>query len=312
MKKSKAGQRYIKRVEVIPEEEFKTIGVFQSMIERFSEHTPLKGRDTYTRMVLDVDGELKEIEIDEIVGTEDMFKDAFSDGRTLLGVRLHWSDGEVEYGFKMWRMKDRVYDKNKVLVPLFVKVGVVNEETGKIEDVFGSEREVRAPAWILKLLPRWNERIRDAVNSHDPSIEDSYTSLDDWGHVAGTVSSNYVSSGAVWKEVNTGKTKRKMAVSFEFDKNKWWNPVMTTWKKNICKEEFGSIAEMLEMDAAKVFCYDYLKSIYSNRTKYVKEFKVIPMSSVLQLKRRKWDGDIRDYVETEIWNQLDETCRGNV
>lgn len=313
MKKSKRGTRYIKRVELIPEEEFKTLGVFQSMIERFKEHSPLKGHDHDMRMLVTTpNGDLKTMEIEEIVCRKDDFVDAFSDGRTLCAVKLIWSDGSWEYGFKLWERKERIYQKNCKLQSLFAKVGVVNEETGEIEDIFDVDKDSRIPAWILELIPMYNERIRDGLWNDDKSIETKTVSLEDWRKVQNTLCSEYVSNKARWEEVSVGKEKVKMPIDLVFDRHVWWQPVITEWKDKVCKEEFGAFSDMLEKDAMKIFCYTYIKSIYCNNYKSVKQYKVIPLADVLSLSVKKWDGDAHDWVENEVWNSLDETCKGNV
>ena len=313
MKKTKRGTRYIKRVELIPEEEFKTLGVFQSMIERFKEHSPLKGHDHDMRMIVTTpNGDLKTMEIEEIVCRKDDFVDAFSDGRTLCAVKLIWSDGSWEYGFKLWERKERIYQKNCKLQSLFAKVGVVNEETGEIEDIFDVDKDSRIPAWILELIPMYNERIRDGLWNDDKSIETKTVSLEDWQKVQDTLCSEYVTSKARWKEVSVGKEKVKMPIDLVFDRHVWWQPVITEWKDKVCKEEFGAFSDMLEKDAMKIFCYTYIKSIYCNNYKSVKQYKVIPLADVLSLSVKKWDGDTHDWVENEVWNSLDETCKGNV
>ena len=313
MKKSKRGTRYIKRVELIPEEEFKTLGVFQSMIERFKEHSPLKGHDHDMRMLVTTpSGDLKTMEIEEIVCRKDDFLDAFSDGRTLCAVKLFWSDGSWEYGFKSWERKERIYQKNCKLQSLFAKVGVVNDETGEIEDIFDVDKDSRIPAWILELIPMYNERIRDGLLNNDKSIETNTVSLEDWQKVQDTLCSEYVTRKAKWEEVSVGKEKVKMPIDLVFDRHVWWQPVITEWKDKVCKEEFGALSDMLEKDAMKIFCYTYIKSIYCNNYKNVKQYKVIPLADVLSLSVKKWDGDAHDWVEREVWNSLDETCKGNV
>ena len=313
MKKSKRGTRYIKRVELIPEEEFKTLGVFQSMIERFKEHSPIKGHDHDMRMLVTTpDGDLKTMEIEEIVCLKDDFMNAFSDGRTLCAVKIIWSDGSWEYGFKLWKRTERIYQKNCKLQSLFAKVGVVNDETGEIEDIFDVDKDSRIPAWILELIPMYNERIRDGLLNNDKSIETNTVSLEDWQKVQDTLCSEYVTIKARWEDVSVGKEKVKMPIAIVFDRHDWWNPVITEWKDKVCKEEFGALADMLEKDAMKIFCYTYIKSIYCNNYKSVKQYKVIPLSDVLALNVRRWDGDANDWVESEVWNSLDETCKGNV
>ena len=105
--------KYIKHVELIPESEFKKLGVFQSMICQFKEHSDVKGHDINMQLVLSGDdGELKTMGIDDIVCRKEDFIDAFSDGRTLVAVKLLWSDGTWEYGLKLWQHAERVYRRN--------------------------------------------------------------------------------------------------------------------------------------------------------------------------------------------------------
>lgn len=306
--------KYIKHVELIPESEFKKLGVFQSMICQFKEHSDVKGHDINMQLVLSGDdGELKTMGIDDIVCRKEDFIDAFSDGRTLVAVKILWSDGTWEYGLKLWQHAERVYRRNCKLKPMFAKVGVINEETSEVDDVFNHDKECRVPAWILQLIPMYNERIRDAVRiTEDKSIGSKMASFEDWKKVDDVMRSNYVSFNAHWDVLPVGKKNTKMAISVAFDKNRWWTPVMTTWKDTVCKQEFGQIADMLEKDAMKVFCYNYIKSIYCDNYKSVKEYKVIPMSNVLLLQRRNWSSESNEYIVEEVWNSLDETCKGNV
>ena len=89
------------------------------------------------------------------------------------------------------------------------------------------------------------------------------------------------------------------------------SPVFTKWKKSLFDKEFGS-ESIFDAPHMKVVCYSYLKSIYCNKVKRVKEYKVIPLSDVVMLTKSRWDGSINKYVEDEVWNSLDETCKGNV
>ena len=320
MKSSKRGTRYIKRVELIPDEEFKTIGVFQSMIERFVEHTPFKGHDHNMRMVVTTpNGDLKTMEIEEIVSRKEDFIDSFSDGRTLCAVKIFWSDGTWEYGLKSWNTRERVYQKNCKLRPLFAKIGIVNEESNEIEDILDIDVNYRFPAWILELIPRYNERIHDGIEKSDDSIETKTISIQDWMQVENVIFSDYMSSQACWEEISVGGKKVKLPIDVIFDNRSrdynLWEPNHIELKETLCNEKWGIPVAMLDKQwkkNLKVFCYTYVKSIYFDNCKRVKEYKVIPLSDVLMLKSRKWNNLMRDYEETEVWNSLDETCKGNV
>ena len=52
--------------------------------------------------------------------------------------------------------------------------------------------------------------------------------------------------------------------------------------------------------------------IYYNKVKCVNEYKVIPLSDVIMLTKAVWNVELHKYTECEVWNSIDETCKGNV
>lgn len=308
----KPKDRYIKYVETIPKDEFKNLKVFQSMLGAFKEHSDTKGHDyDMQAVVLTNDGNTKTMRMEDLVCNKDDWFNAFSDGRCFCAVKILWSDGNWEYGFKVWENKERICQKNGLLTPIYTKIGEV-DENGMIVDTLSHEDSCRIPAWILSLIPMWNELRRDALNVDDPTIETKTISLQDWRDVQGAISSEYTTTHAHLENIGIDGKQMKMPVNIVFDRNKYWRPVLTEWKENVCKEEFGSYYDMLETERMKVVCYSYLKSIYCNRVKCVKEYKVIPLSDVIMLTKHRWDGNADKYVDDEVWNSLDETCKGNV
>lgn len=308
----KPRDRYIKHVETIPADEFKKLKVFQSMIGAFKDHSDTKGHDHEMQMVVVTnDGDTKTLPMEDLVCSKDDWFNAFSDGRAFCAVKILWSDGKWEYGLKLWENTERICRKNGLLVPMYTKVGEV-DENGVIVDTLSQDGSCRIPAWILNLIPMWNERRREALNRDDPTIETKTISLQDWRDVQGAICSEYTTDHAHLKDINMGGKKVKMPVNIVFDRNKYWRPVLTEWKENVCREEFGSFCDMLEAECMKVVCYSYLKSIYCNKVKRVKEYKVVPLSDVIMLTKRRWNSDAHEYVEDEVWNSLDETCKGNV
>ena len=307
--------RYIKYVETIPEQEFKRIRVFQSILNALGDNdgTRVENRNHNTRFVIDRNGELEERDISEIVSKPEDFFNAFSEYNTVMGVKIFWSDGEMEYGFKSWCNKAIVHRKNSELVSIYTKDGVFNEETQEIEDIFDLEDDCQVPAWILKLMPGWNERIKDAILKGDTSVETKCVSLDDWKVVWDTINSKYTTNLAKCKEVTIYGKRTIRAVGAEFNQSTWFTHVDSSWKNEVCEDTFGVSSQMLDKDAIKVFCYSYLKSIYRDRTSMRKVYDLFPVSSLLMIKRRRWTGGgFGDFNETEIWNSLDETCKGNV
>ena len=62
----------------------------------------------------------------------------------------------------------------------------------------------------------------------------------------------------------------------------------------------------------KIYCNQSNKYIYCAHYTSVKAYKVIPMSNVLLLQRRNWSSESNEYIVEEVWNSLDETCKGDV
>lgn len=310
----KNNDRYIKHVSLIPDDEFKNLGLFKSMMERFESHDGSKANDSHMQMAyLDRNGELKELDIEELVTKKADFIDSWADGRVFCAVKILWSDGTWEYGLKRWNDVTRIYRKNCKLKPLYAKVGVINDETSEIEEISTFDKDSRVPAWILGLMPGYNEKIRDAIHEGNrKSIKGKRVTFEDWSEVDKVMHSEYINTNAHWSVVKLGNTTKHMAISPVFDKRKWWKPILTTWKDKVCKEEFGAMAEMLELCEVKVFCYSYVKSLYCDNWKKVREYQVIPISSVLTLKKHKWNDAAHGWMDEEVWNNLDEACKGNV
>ena len=309
MKKPK--DRYIKHVELIPPDEFKNLKVFQSMLRTFEKHNSTSGHDIDMKMVvLTKDGDTKIMRIEDLVCNKNDWFNAFSDKSCFCAVKMLWSDGKWEYGFKFRYSKDRICRKNGLLNPVYTKIGEV-DENGVIVDALANEDYCRVPAWILNMIPMWNERIRDALNVDDHIVETKLFNLDDWRDVQRTLDSEYATNHAHIENIKIDGKQVKMPVNIVFDRNKHLSPVFTEWKKGVFDKEFGSEA-IFEAPHMKVVCYSYLKSIYCNKVKRVKEYKVIPLSDVIMLTKSRWDGSINKYVEDEVWNSLDETCKGNV
>ena len=309
MKKPK--DRYIKHVELIPPDEFKKHKVFQSMLRTFKQHNATSGHDINMRVVVSTNnGDIKTMEIEDLGCNKNDWFNAFSEERCFYAVKMLWSDGKWEYGIKFRARKDRICRKNGLLKPIYTKIGEV-DENGVIVDALANEDCCREPAWILNMIPMWNERIRDALNVNDRTVETRLFSLEDWRDVQRTLDSEYATNHAHIENINIDGKRVKMPVNIVFDRNKHLSPVFTEWKKSVFDKEFGS-KSIYEATHMKIVCYSYLKSIYCNKVKRVKEYKVIPLSDVIMLTKRRWDNNTQKYVEDEVWNSLDETCKGNV
>ena len=309
MKKPK--DRYIKHVELITPDEFKKHKVFQSMIRTFGEYNDTSAHDINMRVVVSTNnGDIKTMEIEDLVCNKKDWFNAFSEERCFCAVKMLWSDGKWEYGIKFRKSKDRICRKNGLLNPVYTKIGEV-DENGVFVGALSNEDCCREPAWILNMIPMWNERIRDALNVNDRTVETRLFSLEDWRDVQRTLNSGYATNHAHIENIKIDGKQVKMPVNIVFDRNKHLSPVFIEWKKGVFDKEFGS-KSIYEATHMKVVCYSYLKSIYCNKVKRVKEYKVIPLSDVIMLTKRRWDNNTQKYVEDEVWNSLDETCKGNV
>ena len=124
--------------------------------------------------------------------------------------------------------------------------------------------------------------------------------------------SEYATDQAYMKNININGKQVKMPVTIELDENKYWGPASTVWNENMISGKFGSVLDRIQTDHMTISCYSYLKSIYYNKVKYVNEYKVIPLSDVIMLTKAVWNVELHKYTECEVWNSIDETCKGNV
>jgi hypothetical protein len=73
---------------------------------------------------------------------------------------------DSDYGFKFRESKTIVNRKNAVLEPIFIREGIWSERDGEFVDCPKSVISTRKlPAWMLKRMPMYNERIRDIAKS---------------------------------------------------------------------------------------------------------------------------------------------------
>ena len=307
MKRKKA--KYIVSAEPVPKEEFGQCKVFQSIVNVYQGLTSGEDRKF---VFVDEDGNVKERTARRVTCDSQIFHDSFGDD-SLLCVKLIYNDGTWEYGLKWWHNKWLTRDGRK-LVPLYLKDGYVNEETGEVEEPHKYDKDARVPAWLLKLIPWYNERIEDAVANKDTSIETEDLSLDDWRKLCEVMNSGYVSPTATYSEVPIGKTgkMRKCAATISFLRDTYWQPMMTTWKNNICVNEYGVSSSILDTKNTVVATYTYLKSIYKRRGEYKRVYGVMPVANLLSITKRKWSNEGNGYEDVEVWNNLDQTVVGNV
>ena len=310
----------VKRIEVVPLEDLPKAKVIMSLANLWAVDvgkgkTKYEGDDLKFAYLDDKTSEVVSKKFRGMVFSIRAFKDGFSD-TNLLPVKIHYHDGSWEYGLKWWEDRDIVYQRNRRLVSLFVKSGYVNDHNEEIEDAADTDRDSRIPAWILDLLPRYNEKIRDAVNGL-PTDFPMDVPLDDWSAVHSVIESGYVTEHTQYSEVKLKKRKFKAPVGLSFSRNLPWQAILTTWKDNVCVNEFGiQKSKMLDQTQMVVTVYSYLKSIYANIHRHRKVYKLIPLGDLLFVSKEKYERDEEcpsGYcVDDEVWNNLDQTVAGNV
>lgn len=308
--KKRNGEKYIKCVETIPPDEYEKIPIFQSIMQLYHEYKPQHCRGDDLRFVFQLGNDVKEHEFREICCSPNVFKDSWSDANVLMGVKLVYSDGTWEYGFKYWKDKGIVQRKNSVLRSLYTRAGVINEESKVLEDCMGYDGDTRIPAWIQAMIPMYNERIRDGVQNKDKSIEtDDYT-LSDFANLCDIVDSSFVTENAKYQEVELKTGTVKMPIGLSFNKQDWWVPITTTWKDKICINEWGEASTMIDHTQVLVNAYRYLKSIYVDRETHRRVYSVFPLSDLFSIRKRIWGERERDFEE--VWNNLDQAVAGNI
>ena len=311
-------KKRIKRIEVVSLEDLPKAKIIESLANlwlKMENGKPKYEGDELKFSYTDGNGELATRSFRGMVFSIRAFKDGFSD-TNLLPVKIHYRDGSWEYGLKWWQDKDVVYQRNRKLVSLFVKSGYVNDHSEEIEDAADTDRESRVPAWILDLLPRYNEKIRDAVNGVEIDIPPDVP-LEDWESVKDVVESGYVTSFTKYSTVKMKKRSFKAPVGLCFNRHLPWQAVLTTWKDNVCVNEFGiQNSKLIDHTQMIVTVYSYLKSIYENIHKHRKVYTLVPISDILFVTKEKYDRDDSHpgghWVDNEVWNNLDQTVAGNV
>ena len=308
--KKKAGERYIKCVETIPPDKYKDIPVFQSIMKLYREYKPTYCKGDDLTFVFQHGGELKERSFREICCSSSHFNDSWCDGTMLKGVKLVYSDGTWEYGFKYWHEKGIVQKPNSVLVSLFLHTGVVNEEEKTLDDCLGLDKDSRIPAWMRAMIPMYNERVRDAVENNDDSIETDLYTLKDFERLRDVMGSSYVLENAHYSDVELKTGTVKMPIGLSFNKEDWWMPFTTTWKDKVCNVEWGEASTLFDRRQILVNVYAYFKSIYVNKVTRRRVYGVFPLSDLFMIKKRNWNDKEREWEE--VWNNLDQTVVGNI
>ena len=285
----------IKRIEVVAFSDLPKAKVIESLAILWKKYIGKSLKFSYNGR----NGELESRQFNGMVFSVDEFNDEFSDNYNVLPVKIHYRDGSWEYGIKWWEYKDVVYQRNRKLVPLFVKRGYVNGHSEEIENPVDTDRDSMVPAWILDLLPRYNEKARDSVNDvSDGGSGGVYRGvpIEDWKTVNDVVGSRYVTSCTKYSTVKTKKGEFKAPTGMSIDPDLKWDD---DYQKQMV-----------------VPIYSYMKSIYENIYRKRRVYTLIPISDLLIVTKESYVCDYYHpkgcWVEDEVWNNLDQTVAGNV
>ena len=154
---------YVKYVKDLTQEEWEKSPLFESIRQAVGN----RGNADGFRLNVALDnGDMVQKKFREIKWGKDSFKDMWSEEYTLVAVKVGFSDGTSDYGFKFRESKTIVNRKNAVLEPIFIREGIWSERDGEFVDCPKSVISTRKlPAWMLKRLPMYNERRRDIAKS---------------------------------------------------------------------------------------------------------------------------------------------------
>ena len=283
----------VKWIEEMSPDELANCKLWQSI--RNAIHSGKYSGNDYVMVLSKDDGELEEIDIEDVCATYERLKDAFSDDRIPMFVKLHHFDGTWEYGFKLWRNVAVVQAKNKVLRPIYLMDGKLDKK-GNLTNVKVTE-EMQVPMWMNRLLERYNEKVRDKVLSKDKSVETDDATIEDWEKVVSLASSAYCGSERTMEVDKT--SKRAMWVCVD--------------KRYLDYDMYHNFERPIEFEIPVMkIAYTYLKSIYCDKWRFQRVNKLFAAEDVLSIGHKSWNGEKRGYETTEVWNSLDETCRGNV
>ena len=201
---------------------------------------------------------------------------------SLIPVRIHYRNGGVEHGFKYCNVKTVVKRRNGKLRSFFIKDGYIDDATGELTYEISSDSVI--PCNILKMIPFYNEKVRD-----DKIKSDGYN----------VNSSMQISSILSSNNFCTYETEYSVPPNSKNDVKMPWVQVDISNMRNDKDEVYPP--------TKRTYCYSYLKSIYVDDIKFEYVYGIIPMSDLYVINRKV------GYVsEEEVWNNIDNTITGNI
>jgi hypothetical protein len=220
--------------------------------------------------------------------------------------------------------------------------GMYDDDAQEIDSYSLIDENIRIPAWILRKIPMWNEKVSDrlskliSVCSSGKAAnlsEEEKRFMTDMKNVRDVVWSGYVVDDAEYKVLDTKHGKIGVAVRAQFTKvDTKWLAYKTTFTENCTaitergfveyndpnqviyehfyvgkdnKDEFGDFETLGRVG---LMCYTYIKSIYEDVVCRRKRYSLIPISDILMITAKGYSDD----EPKELWNNLDQTVHGNV
>lgn len=216
--------------------------------------------------------------------------DPFCEGWGLIPVRIHYKNGDCEFGFKYFDRTEIVTRKNGKLKPFYIKDGYIDDITGELVcDLDDAHNGVQYR--VLRKLPFFNEKIRDmAKHERDNTFE----------QIMSLLISDFCVSNAQYSIPPKSKYQEKMP---------WVESDGSYDDRGYdYKISYGDGGNWMYIDknkSKKTNCYSYWKSMYVDvrRASYV--YGIIPLSDLYTIHR-----EIGWKDEVEVWNNLDSTLIG--
>lgn len=205
---------YVKYVQDLTNDEWEKSPLFASIRSAIAN----KGSSDGFRLNVTLDnGKLVQKKFREIKWGKGAFEDSFSEEYTLVAVKLVFSDGTSDYGFKVRESKTIVNKKNAILEPIFIREGIWSEyDCGFVECPKNVISTRKIPAWMLKRLPMYCEKIRDRILAKKRDSGCKYVSDDTFESALHQVmTSDLVSNWTIFGKPPSGAYKGNEKVAYK-------------------------------------------------------------------------------------------------
>ena len=315
----------VKYIEPVSKKEYDDIELFKRL------RSSMSLNDSWHKFhVSGEDGSSKTFQFRSIHNDSNFFKDFFNEGHVVNAIKIWYSDGTFEYGLYYFNYKTITLTKRKVLVPIYIKVGSLNLDNGEIQD---DDTLIQVPGWVLKKMYYYNDGIGEKLDCNastcsNPKIGVDY--LDNFRIVRKYLANPKLTANEVEYSIPPkSNANRKLAwrvtmfpcgnvddncygsATIPFASAGTYFNCFGDGSYTIHNYGYGGREEVHTANAiSNISCYSYLKSIYEDVTVKKKVTGIIPASSLLMV--TKSNGYGKNSYDIEVWNNLDETVKGNL